>query len=124
MVDFSPFRFFAVLALFVGHILLLGRILDRRRKSGEVAKSADPELASLNAELLVRRLGEMILRGVHAVAWLSGLIVLPLLIAFVYSGWWMALALSIFITLTGGVVVSWTSRKLEALKDGLLSSFL
>lgn len=56
MVDFSLFRLIAVFALFAGHILLLAPIFDRLRKRAESRKVADPELTSLDAELLARRL--------------------------------------------------------------------
>lgn len=124
MVDFSLLRFLAVIALFAGHILLLAPILDRQRKRAESRKSVDPELTSLDAELLARRIGEAVLWAVGAAAWLSGLMVLLLLIAFVYNGWWLALPLAIAVTFISGMVINWTEGKLQALKGGLLSKFL
>jgi hypothetical protein len=124
VIEFSSFRFILVIALFAGHILFLAPIFDRWRKRSAAKKANDPEQASLDAELLARRLGEMVLRGVHAVAWLSGLTVLGLLIAFVYDGWWLALPIAVATTLIGGAVANWTSEKLVALKDGLLSRLL
>lgn len=124
MVDFSPFRFLAVIALFAGHILLLAPIFDRLRKRAESRKAADPELTSLDAELLARRIGEAVLWAVGAVAWLSGLMVLPLLIAFVYNGWWLALPITVAITFGSGMVSNWIEGKQQALRSGLLSKFL
>lgn len=124
MVDLSPFRFLAVIALFVGHILLLAPIFDRMRKRKETSKPADSDLASLDAELLARRIGEAVLWSVGAAAWLSGLMVLPLLIAFVYNGWWLALPVAIAVTCVSGMVNNWTDGKLQALKGGMLSKFL
>lgn len=124
MVDFSPFRFLAVIALFVGHIVLLAPIFDRLRKRAESSKSADRDLASLNAELLARRLGEAVLTCILVVARISGLIVMGLLIAFVYDGHWIALPLAILITLLGGMIGNWASSRLYELKGGLLSKLL
>lgn len=124
MVDFSPFRFLAVIALFAGHILLLAPIFDRMRKRKETSKTADPDLASLNAEILARRLGEVVLTCILVVARISGLMVLGLLIAFVYQGRWITLPLAIVVTIVGGMVGEWASRNIQALKGGLLSKFL
>lgn len=124
MVDFSPFRFLVVIALFAGHILLLAPIFDRMRKRKETSNPADPDLASLEAELLARRLGQAVLWAVGAVAWLSGLAVLPLLIAFVYNGWWLALPITVAVTFASGMVSNWIDEKQQALKGGLLSKFL
>lgn len=124
MVDFSPFRFLAVIALFAGHILLLAPIFDRMRKRKETSKTADPDLASLNAEILARRLGEAVLTCILVVARISGLMVLGLLIAFVYQGRWITLPLAIVVTIVGGMVGEWASRNIQALKGGLLSKFL
>ena len=124
MADFSPFRFAAVIALFAGHIVILAPIFDRWRKRDQTIKVADPNLASLDAELLVLRLGEAVLRAIHAAAWLSGLAVLPLLIAFVYKGWWPTLPIAIAVTIVSGMVGNWTDGKIQALKGGLLSKFL
>lgn len=124
MADFSPFRFLVVIALFAGHILLLAPIFDRMRKRKETSNPADPDLASLDAELLVRRLGAAVLTCILVVARISGLMVLGLLIAFVYQGRWTTLPLAIAVAIVGGVVGEWASRNIQALKGGLLSKFL
>lgn len=111
----------AVLVLFVGQILLLAPLFDWWDNRAKAAEAANPGQASLKAELLVRRLGEAVLEGVHAIAWLSGLLVLPLLIVIVHGGSWIMLPAVFALTLVQGVVCSWTSRKLEALKGGILS---
>ena len=97
MFDWSPFRFLLFIALFVGHVLLLGPIFDRGRSRADRITISNPDLASLNAELLAIRLGIIVLTAIQATAWLSGLVVTALIFLFVYSGSWIALPASVAI---------------------------
>jgi hypothetical protein len=114
----------AVLALFAGQIWVLGPLLDRWSARANAGDAADPDMASLRAELLVRRLGQVMLRAIQAVAWLSGLLVLPWLFVIVQDGSWIMVPAVFAVTVVGGFLYGWTHRKLEALKGGLLSQFL
>ena len=116
--------FAAVMGLFIGQILLLAPIFDRWESRAKAKEASDPGLASLEAELLVRRLGEAVLKAVHAVVWMSGLLVLPLLILIVLRGAWIVLPAVFALTFIQFWAGSWTSRKLDALKRGILSDLV
>lgn len=105
----------AVLALFVGQILLLAPLSDKWSDRMEAAEAANPGQANLKAERLVRAFGVMILRLVHAVAWLSGLLVFPWLGVIVYDGSWSMLPAVAALTVASFFLSTWTGRNLEAL---------
>lgn len=110
-----------VIGLFFGQILLLAWLFDKWNDRAKVIESANPGLASLKAELLVRKLGAAVLRSIHTVAWLSGLFVLPLLFVIVHDGSWIMLPALPALTFVQFLVCDWTSRNLVALAGGLQS---
>lgn len=111
----------AVIGLFFGQILLLAWLFDKWNDRAKAIEAANPGLASLKADLLVRRLGAAALRSIHTVAWLSGLVVLPSLFVIVHGGSWIMLPAVLALTFVQLLVCDWTSRNLAALKGGLPS---
>ncbi|MCP5397691.1 MAG: hypothetical protein H6921_00150 [Sphingomonas sp.] len=108
-----------VLTLFIGQVTLLGSLFDRCNARAKAIEDTNPGQANRKAEQLARVLGEMLLRAVHAVAWLAGLLVFPWLCVIVYHGTWIMLPAVFALTLGSSLVTYWTGRNLEALKRSL-----
>ncbi len=109
----------AVIGLFFGQILLLAWLFDKWNDRAKAIEAANPGLARLKADLLVRRLGVAALRSIHTVAWLSGLVVLPSLFVIVHGRSWIMLPAVLALTFVQLLVCDWTSRNLAALNGGL-----
>ena len=105
----------AVILLFVGQIWLLGLLNDRLDANAKAEEAATPGLANYKAKRLVRWLGMSILSGIKALAWLSGLAVLPAFGMIVYEGAWAILPFVVALTFGFSFVERWASRNLEAL---------
>lgn len=80
------------------------------RRRVESTKAADPELVSLAAELLARRIGEAVLTCILVLAQITSLTVMGLLVAFIYKGQWIALPVAKLETLFGRMAGSWTEE--------------
>jgi hypothetical protein len=114
----------AVLILFIGQIFLLAPIFDKWDARAAAIEDANPGVASLKAELLAVGLGKLVLRCVQAVAWLSGLLVLPWLFLIVYHANYIMLPAVLAFTFIGAVVNHWSSKKVEALTGYSLTVLL
>jgi hypothetical protein len=104
------------MVLFVGQILLLAPLFDSWNDRSKAIEAATPGLARFKAELFVRRLGEIFLKSIHALAWLSGLFVLPWLFVIVHVGSWVMLSAVTALMLGQCLKCNWASWNLEALK--------
>jgi hypothetical protein len=105
----------AALLLFVGHIMVLGKLNDLWNAKEKSLEASNPGEAKIKAESLARKIGVAVLLIMQFTGWVAGLFLLPALLMMIYDGRWILLPIIFIATLILFLLVGWVDRKLVSL---------